>query len=294
MATIEDFDCPPEDEEAFFKYVQWGNRYWQWVLQAKERKISRKKKGVVVDTSWMTEIAAIWSNMLESEKTAWENAGLHCGLTGWELFYQDTVYRMSNDLPGYISPNLNHQFKVGYVEVYAGTEIFLLTQYHLDEYYVYQKNVGQEEAYTPVLIQEVLSGPIKIEFDYTCDMEVDEEEDGGVIVYVNFVGIKDGSPDSEYFYAELNPQTGWIRFSQTFTPTLDTIEAYFIELWFSFAVGIFMFDNVNFEHDSQNWAFDKNCDKISSIQLADWGFVGPAWDIEDNFEKGEAYSKYID
>ena len=78
-----------------------------------------------------------------AEIAAWKAAAAVGRQNYWNLFVQDTAYRLKYGIPGLATPSTLHQYKVGRIEIQAPATRVLLTQYHPIKYYVSEKNERQ-------------------------------------------------------------------------------------------------------------------------------------------------------
>jgi hypothetical protein len=79
-------------------------------------------------TSKMQEAATAWNLLSAETKEDWAVAGLECGLTAYNLFQQDKIYRILNTIAGNATPNFYHQYKIGQIIIPVSGEHFLLRQ----------------------------------------------------------------------------------------------------------------------------------------------------------------------
>lgn len=76
--------------------------------------------------SSMAEAADAWNLLTDDDKQLWEYACQQCGMTMYNLFIQDKIFRIVNSLAGNADPSLYHQGKVISITVAEGTGHFLL------------------------------------------------------------------------------------------------------------------------------------------------------------------------
>lgn len=261
MALINTFDVAPEDQEAFFKYLRWGNRYVSSRIIAKERPLSRRGVEEVIDTSLLDQISALWRGLSGAQQTAWQSAGSWSGQTGYALFVQDTSYRIKNALVGVATPNDYHQYKVVHLNNAVADYLFSISQYHYNEYYIVRKVTGSQNMLEPVFVEEYVTFPFFIRFNMKSSLTLGDPSwyfrmrvsleyyISGVQYYQDTDFVLPLVADWDYYEFEV-PDPGGVYGVYTVTFYSWYTEGY-IEL-----------DGVEFYHSSQNWAFDPNCDNM--------------------------------
>lgn len=261
MATVEDLDIDPALEDLMLECVKIRDRYGNPRIDKKLIVWRKRNYKELESLSQIIPAADQWDRLSSGEKSAWDTAASYCGLTGYQLFIQDTAFRILNGLLGFATPNIHHQYKV--MEFITGDdcEEFYLFQTHPPSYWVYEHVPGTKNTFRWVEIEENIAAPFLLEFDYRSQLEA---TDAGVEYYVIvfFDGIKNGVPDYDAISFNLDLVTDWQRFSEELNPDLDTISEYWVEFDAVWVSGWVQFDNFNFFHDGQNWAFDPRCDNI--------------------------------
>jgi hypothetical protein len=76
----------------------------------------------------LSEAADAWNLLSSGSKDDWGIAGIVCGLSAYNLFQQDKIYRILNSIVGNAVPNFYHQYKVGKIIVPVSGAHFLLRQ----------------------------------------------------------------------------------------------------------------------------------------------------------------------
>lgn len=270
MTRVQNLNIDPDVYDLMIKGVKIRNEYGDPRID-KKNIVWRKRNFKELDQqSVLDPVARLWNDLSYFRKQKWANSGAVCNLTGYRLFVQDTGFRVENNISGIANPRLDYQFKV--LEFDSGDDCieFHIYQDHPSNYTIKQRIEGKKNAYKEVDIEEIVSSSLLVEFWYYANLEqFDTDEVFEIIIW--FYGFKNGSPDFDVFVVSLNPQTGWIQFSQEFTPDLDSIDYYYIEIWALNYTGIFRMDNLNLFHDSQNWAFDSRFDKMD-LKHWDYGF----------------------
>jgi len=94
----------------------------------KRLKYTRNEIKTLPSLSNLSESADAWNLLTEEIKADWLDAGNECGLSAYNLFSQDKIYRIINNISGNATPNLLHQYKVGYINIPESSGHFLLRQ----------------------------------------------------------------------------------------------------------------------------------------------------------------------
>lgn len=276
MAQATEFDPSSAEKELMLRALRVEKQYYDPKINRKDIIWTKRRIKDFIDASPLDSCAYIWDLLSTPTKDAWGIAGAYCGLTGWELFVQDTTYRIVNDLVGIASPRSKHQYKVMMCDMGSGNYPLSISQYHEPEYTLKTKNVGQKNAYTWLDIEEDITAPLTVSFNYSADL-VEVGPTLSHYIDVWFQGKKDGATASDSFQENLKIDTGWITFSKNFTPDLDTITRYRVEIYIFKYTGIIMFDNFSFEHDGEDWAIDKYCNDVREEKYTHAGYKYPAW-----------------
>jgi hypothetical protein len=87
----------------------------------------REEKANLPLYSNMAEASDAWNLLTDEEKSAWNLAGVSCGLTAFNLFIQDKCYRIMNEISGNAVPSELHQYLVGHLHLPdLGSEVMVL------------------------------------------------------------------------------------------------------------------------------------------------------------------------
>lgn len=108
-----------------------NRRYFSNLLASvtkKRTKYSRIELKELPLRSSLIEASTAWNALSSGDKTLWQNAALVCGLSAYNLFIQDKVYRIINNLAGNAVPSTLHQYKVGHLYLPNSSGYFVLKQ----------------------------------------------------------------------------------------------------------------------------------------------------------------------
>jgi len=96
---------------------------------AKKRwRYTRENLKTLPSYSLLSECADAWNLLNGTEKTAWASAAEKCDSFAYNLFIQDKSYRIINSIAGNAVPVLEHQYKVGHIEIPNSAGHFLYRQ----------------------------------------------------------------------------------------------------------------------------------------------------------------------
>lgn len=261
MARIDTFDIAPEDEEKFFKYLKWGNRFVNERIISKERPLSRQGTADVIETSYLGTITLLWDSLTQGERDAWASAAFYSGQTGYSLFVQDTSYRLKNSIAGVSTPSDYHQYKVGKIVIPPAAQDQILYQYHPANYNIARKITGTQNSYEPVAITETFGFPLDYAINYKADL-VGYGASPWARMYIQIV-YNDGAGEvTVNYYTSLSLVTDWAYITGTIASFPHTVVRYYYMLYFNDVAGDFFFDVPEVDYDSQNFALDANCDII--------------------------------
>ncbi|EKE18783.1 MAG: hypothetical protein ACD_9C00239G0003 [uncultured bacterium] len=113
MPILTNFHLQPEDAELFYKSVVVRPGFWGDKADKKDVIYRKRNFEPLITQSAFPVVAELWNALADSIKDRWASAGYWSGQTGWELFSQDTNYRVNNGILGIGEANLYHQFMVG-------------------------------------------------------------------------------------------------------------------------------------------------------------------------------------
>lgn len=292
MAKVTGLNVPSELKAKFEKFLKANYLRLSTKIDMNPIFGLRSKKERLSSNVNLNDLAPLWDSLSSSDQTLWGNAGAESGLTGYQLFVQDTSYRLNNGLTGLATPNNYHQYKVLSLEMSADIGEWSIIQEHFDFYYLRSAVSGRDEAFEWNLISEVGSSPLKIEFNYYSDL-VSTDPDSDFYVKVTVHGLKNGLPVYDSFNFDLDLQTGWKSFSEELVVDMDSFDEYDFTIQAYYLTGTFRADNFNFEHDSQNWAWDPYCKNILDEIIYSYNEEQGAFVCSDSYEADFFGSKYI-
>ena len=154
MAQTSALDVPPELVELFHKIVSPSDTRRTGSVRKHGYLQSRAKVLSLTNRSLLPAIRDLRDALTPAEIAAWKSAALAGRQNWWNLFVQDTSYRLKYDIDGLATPSTLHQYKVGRIEIAAPAERVLLTQYHPRKYFVNKKMRGNTTIREDVPVYE--------------------------------------------------------------------------------------------------------------------------------------------
>lgn len=128
MANLDNFHILPEQEELFYKAVTVRDGFFGTKADKKFMEYRKRNFKSLIEQSQFPTIAEAWNSLSDAMKLRWESAGSWSFQSGWDLFAQDTSYRMTNHISGLGDPSDYHQFKVGHIHIGAPATSIIIKQ----------------------------------------------------------------------------------------------------------------------------------------------------------------------
>lgn len=171
--------------------------------------------------SFLAQCGDAWALLSDLEKEAWELAAFECDLTGYNLFIQDKVYRLINDIKGNAIPETLHQYLTGHLTIPESTGDFLL------------KKVGNN----------VILFPAELNINYKSLLDADPS--GGEFLKVRFTYVYDDGGGVEWQTDEisLTKFTDWTNETLAITQQTNPTGVYYLEIEGHNVKGDLYFDN---------------------------------------------------
>lgn len=254
----------PEELITLFRALMRVNDSRRYGSVAKHGYLMSKQKKLEVSTrSLLPEISALWGALDAPGKNAWKLAGAESGYKGWNLFVQDTAYRLKYGVGGVATPSLLHQYKVGRLEINAPADSALLVQYHPEHFWKIQKVVGTKGQYVDVKVTERLALPYTFELSYRCNLTATS---GTPIAkaYATIISSYQGRDIETEAGFNIDLSSSWQRQDITVTEVLGVVRSYNIYLEFDDVRGWFEWDNLSSRHSGTNYGRDFRCSDVNN------------------------------
>ncbi|MFZ2153995.1 MAG: hypothetical protein WAV16_02075 [Candidatus Moraniibacteriota bacterium] len=122
MVLVDNINVPPEVLELWEKSCVLNTGFFGDKVDKKNIVWRKRNFKSLIAQSAFPSVAQLWGGLTEQEQFDWDDAGYWSGQSGWDLFVQDTLYRINNNIPGLAIPNVYHQFKVGRIQIESPAE----------------------------------------------------------------------------------------------------------------------------------------------------------------------------
>ncbi len=263
MALAGGLEIPPELLELWRELIRPSSPRRYGAVAKNGHLLNPIKKRAISSRSLLPEIRDLWETLTEPQKNDWKLAAEQCKMRGWNLFVQDTAYRLKYGLVGLATPDILYQYKVGKVEINSPAQGAQIIQYHPPKYYKMVKVRGTKALYKDVPIYETLKLPLIFQLSYKSNM-VATTAYAKIRVYAEIISQYQGRNITTNFDIETPLSSVWSRGTVTAGEVLGTARSYNIRLDFTDVRGTFLFDNVECFHTGSNWARDFRCNDINN------------------------------
>lgn len=283
MAKTGYITIPPGLDTAYNKALQSGDRFINPHVKIKRLFTSRSRKKGLTQKSLMVQLSPVWAGFDQSVRDAWDLAGLESSMTGWRLFVQDTAKRIANEISGYATPNTLYQSMVGRMSVQSPAVGLKILQLHPQSYYINRKITGTRSQYAPVLVQENLSLPVDIAISYKSDLTAVDGEAFArfyIIIYSSY----QGQTLENRCTIDFDLSHDWERKTASISGVIGRFRGYTAFIEINHAQGDLYFDNVEINHNSQNWARDPFCNSIQTTFTKAFYQIPKHWAAEELFD----------
>ena len=278
MALVGGLEVPPELLELFHKLVSSVDTRRTGAVRKHGYLQSRKKILSLTNRSLLPQIRDLRDSLSPAEIQAWKDAASAGRQNWWNLFVQDTAYRLKYGIEGLAEPSTLHQYKVGRIEIAAPAERVLLTQYHPRTYYISKKVRGNTTIRQDVRVFEPFSLPLTIETSYRANL-VPTRPDPRARFWAVVVSHYQGRNIETEVGFDFDLTTGWTRASAAITDVIGEARTYQLYLELDGVRGSFEWDNVASIHNGTNWARDWRCSDVNNE------ITRTNWQIEKSWEE---------
>lgn len=263
MAQVGSLDVPPELLELMRGLITaTSNRVTGSVRKAGYIP-SKAQANRLTQRSLLPQIKELWGALSAPQQAAWKAAAATTSMNGWNLFVQDTAYRLKYGIPGIATPSLLHQFKVGRIEIAAPAERVLLAQYHPAKYWVSKKMRGPTTIREDVAIYETLTLPLLIATSYRCNL-VPTREDYKARFYAIIYSSYQGRTIETEIGFDFDIESDWTRDTAELTEVIGIVRSYNLWIELDGVRGWFEWDNVVAQHTGTNYARDRRCTDVNN------------------------------
>ena len=263
MAQVGALEIPPELKEAFMKLMSSTSNRRTGAIRKHGYIPSRAQVVKLTTRSLLPQIRTAWESLSPAEVAAWKAAAAVTSMNGWNLFTQDTAYRIKFGLPGLATPSLLHQYKVGRIEIAAPADRVLLAQYHPNKYYVSKKMRGNTTQREDVAVYEKLTLPLTIGCSFRSGLTATKPQPK-VRFYAIVYSLYQGRTIENQVGFDIPLSSDWTSATATITEVIGVSRDYNLWIELDGVRGWFEWDNVVAQHTATNWARDKRCNDVNN------------------------------
>lgn len=293
MAIINGMEIPDELLKLFNDLVRVVDQRRYGGAAFKGHLLSPEASRKVSQRSLLPEISAYWASLTTGEKNAWKAAAEESSYNPWNLFVQDTAYRLKFGLSGLATPSTLHQYKVGKLEIVAPATAARLAQYHPVSYYVQRKVRASKSLWEDVKISEKLVLPLTVGMSFKSDLTATS---GAPIAkfYATILSSYQGRTINNTCGFDIPLTSSWQRETAVCTEVIGVARSYNLYLTFTDVRGTFHWDNLLAEHTGTNWARDFRSTDVNNELTRSNYQIEKSWE-EELLPAGSAFdSVYVD
>lgn len=258
MAQVGALEIPPELLEAFRKLLSSTSNRTSGAIRKHGYIPSREQIVKLTTRSLLPQITTIWKGMSPTEQAAWKAAAAVTGMNGWNLFVQDTAYRIKYGLAGVAVPSLIHQYLVGRIEIAAPAQRVLLAQYHPNKYYVSKKMRGDTSQREDVAINEFFQLPLEIGCSFRSNLTAVTGTPKARFYAIVYSSYQGRTIESQVGF-DIPLESSWQSQTSIISSVIGVGRYYNLWIELDGVRGSFEWDNVISRHTGTNWARDKRC-----------------------------------
>lgn len=263
MALVGTLNVPPELRELFDNLMRPTEKRRYSAVASKGHLLSPSKKRDIATRSLLPEIAALWGTYSEVEKAAWKTAADQSRYNAWNLFVQDTAWRLKYGIPGVATPSIYHQYLVGKIEVGGSAKRAVIMQFHPTTYYKMKKIRGTKSQYESIKITEKLVLPLEIGLSYKTEL-AEYGGTGSAKFYAQVTSHYQGRNIQTVVGFDMELETGWTRQTAQLTEILGVARSYNLVIELDNIQGTIYFDNALAKHTGTNYARDFRCNDVNN------------------------------
>lgn len=263
MAIVGSLEIPPELLEAWQKLVSPTSTRVSGAIRKHGYLASRAQVVKLTTRSLLPQIREHWNLIGPSGQAAWKAAAAVTRMNGWNLFVQDTAYRIKYGLPGLAAPSLIHQYKVGRLEVNAPAQRALLAQFHPNKYYVSKKMRGNTTVREDVAIFEKLQLPLEVGCSFRANLTAVTGTPKARFYAIVYSLYQGRTIETEVGF-DIPLTAGWTQQTASISEVIGVARDYNLWIELDGVRGFLEWDNVVARHTGTNWARDLRCNDVNN------------------------------
>lgn len=287
MVKVSTLEVPDELRKMFESLISVLNSRQGGTMKKHGYLLSRQRVNDLTTRSLLPQIAELKKGLSPEEVLAWRAAAQANGQNFYNLFVQDTAYRLKFGLPGVAIPSVLHQYKVGRLEITAPAYQAVLAQYHPIRYYISKKIRGNTTVREDIAIDEKLVLPLKIGLSYRTALaptQVNPEAKFYAIVKSSYQGR---TFETEFGF-DFDLSTSWKRQETIVAEVIGVARSYDLFIELRGVRGWFEWDNVISEHTGNNYARDFRCNDVNNTLTKTHYMIEKSWE-EELLPRGAAF-----
>lgn len=263
MAQVGALEIPPELLEAWRKLVSPTNTRVTGAIRKHGYLPSKEQVVKLTNQSLLPGIRTSWNGLGAPGQAAWKAAAAVTTMNGWNLFVQDTAYRIKYGIPGLATPSLLHQYKVGRLEINAPAQKAILAQFHPNKYWVSKKLRGKTSVREDVPIFEKLQLPLEIGCSFRSDLTAVTGSPKAKFYAIVYSSYQGRTIETQVGF-DIPLETGWTQDTALITEVIGVARDYNLWIELDGVRGYIEWDNVVALHTGTNWARDKRCNDVNN------------------------------
>lgn len=263
MAQVGSIEIPPEIKALWDALVAPVSNRVHGSVRKTGYLPSRQMVSNLTTRSLLPQIRDLWNGLTEPQRDAWKAAGAVTHVNGWNLFVQDTAYRLKYGIAGVAVPSLIHQYKVGRIEIAAPAQKVVLAQFHPNKYYVSKKVPGNTTQRQDVAIFEYLSLPLQVGCSFRSNLTAVTGTPIAKFYAIVYSSYQGRTIETEVGF-DIPLVSDWTSETATLTSVIGVARSY--DLWITLdgVRGWFEWDNVKAIHNGTNYARDMRCNDVNN------------------------------
>lgn len=292
MARIGYLNLDPALKKSFGKSVKQGERFVYSKLVKNKTLCSRKKRERLRSITPLKIIQNLWNGLSSEDKEAWQLAGAEIGMNGYNLFVQDTSYRLKNEIEGLSTPSILHQYFVGKISISAPATNIKIKQSHPRNYWLFSLVPGKKTMQKQIEITEELSLPLTISLNYCSNLSAVGSWPS-ISFFAEVWHAFEGQNLIEVLELNLDLVSDWKNAEATLEEVSGTLVGYNLYIEAKDLQGELFFDNIKAIHSGQNWAIDSACNDINNALSDKFFNISKNWEDVDVPEGSSYNSIYL-
>jgi hypothetical protein len=250
MSLVENIAVPPEYQDLWNKACVINSGSYGTKVDKKNIVFRRRNFTSLIARGNFQGLAQQWDSLTALQQADWDDAGYWSGQSGWDLFAQDTLYRINNNILGIATPNLYHQFKVGELKIESPAE----------EIQIYQTYYNLPDT--------------EIEWAFNLFQNLTSTGAGSyaklfVTVSTGYIIEETGLPEVIVYEYDLLELSDWEYWQDGYYDGIWGAGIIEFKIHIYKMTGVLYIDGIELNYNDQNFANDFQCNDFASY----WGVI---------------------